>query len=129
MTPKQLKLISKGRNSKNNYYLIFSILAITVAYGFFQARTLLHGPTLTVLSPKPGDTVTETLVEITGNTENVNQVSINGKIVTMNTTGEFTKKLVTPNGYGVILVEAKNRFGHHTEQRIEFVGKPAINNS
>lgn len=115
--------------NKNGYVFALVLLAITVGYGFFQARVLLQGPTLVVHSPRPGETVSGTLMDVSGNTEHVTHVRVNGQPVTMDISGKFTQKLVTPEGYGVVLVEATNRFGHHVEKRVEFVGKPYATNS
>ena len=111
-------------SKKSGNFFAVILLIITFSYGVFQARTLLTGPTLEVYTPRNGETVVGELVEITGRTSNVTHVTINGTSVVMNTLGEFSEKLVTPEGYGVILVEAKNRFGHHKEERIELYGDP-----
>ena len=111
-------------SNKNSAFFAFTLCLITITYGVFQARTLIHGPTLIVSSPRPGETVSTVLMVIQGKTENVTHVSVNGQPVTMDTNGTFDETFVTPEGYGVILVEAKNRFGRHQEQRIEFIGTP-----
>jgi len=111
-------------SNKNGAYFAFTLCLITVTYGVFQARTLIHGPTLMVTSPRHGETISTVLMAINGKTENVTHVSVNGQPITMDTSGTFDETLVTPEGYGVILVEAKNRFGRRQEQRIEFIGAP-----
>jgi hypothetical protein len=112
-------------NNKNGYIFALILLAITLAYGFFQARVLIHGPVLSITSPKSGETVTDTLMEINGKTENVTHVTINGQPITMDISGTFTEKRITPNGYGVVLIEAKDRFGHTTKEYITFLGEPS----
>ncbi|HCC05272.1 TPA: hypothetical protein DEP58_03115 [Patescibacteria group bacterium] len=115
---------NNAMSNKNGAYFAFTLCLITVTYGVFQARTLIHGPTLMVSSPRHGETISTVLMAINGKTENVTHVSVNGQPITMDTSGTFDETFVTPEGYGVILVEAKNRFGRHQEQRIEFIGAP-----
>lgn len=115
--------------NKNGYLFALALITVTLGYGIFQARMLLQGPTLVIHSPFPGETVEGTLFEISGKTERVTHVTINGQPATMDTSGYFKEKLVTPTGYGVVLVEAKNRFGHHIEKRIEFYGQPEASTS
>ncbi len=129
MNQNQTWLIFNRINKKSGNKFAIILLLITCTYGIFQARILIQGPSLTVFSPLPGETITTKLIEITGNTKNVNNVSVNGKIITMNTDGAFSEKMITPNGYGYILIEAKNRFGHTTKKRIKFVGKIQNNSS
>jgi hypothetical protein len=83
---------------------------------------MLHGPDITITYPKSGDTVNEKIFTITGNTKNVTHIKINGKEITMDTSGKFSETLVSPNGYGIILVEAKNRFGKTVKKQITFIG-------
>jgi Glucodextranase, domain B len=109
-------------SKRKSNFLALLLLLVTVSYGLFQARTLLHGPTLSIHSPSPNETVTAPLLEVSGNVENAIHISINGKPVTMDIVGSFSETLVTPQGYGVIVVEAKNRFGHSVTKRIEFMG-------
>lgn len=110
-------------NTSGRIFALF-IFIITITYGVFQARTLIHGPSLLVSSPKSGETITTVLMNISGTTENVTHVTLNGQPITMDTSGAFTSKLITPKGYGVMLIEASNRFGRHQEERIEFLGNP-----
>jgi len=112
-------------NDKHGRYFALGLVLVTVAYGLFQARTLIEGPELTVISPAHGEHLTETLLEVRGVARNVTRVSINGRPITTDPEGAFTETLVTPAGYGVILVEAENRFGYHAEERIEVYGTPA----
>lgn len=110
-------------NNSGRFFALF-LFIVTLTYGIFQARTLIQGPSLAVLSPRPGETISSVLMDVRGNTENVTRVSLNGQTIPMDTKGVFTTKLVTPEGYGVLLVEATNRFGRHQEERVEFLGKP-----
>jgi hypothetical protein len=104
-------------------YFAFLLVILTVGYGIFQARVLIQGPALAVHTPTPGETLTSTLYTVTGKAENITGLTINGKAVLTNSEGSFSHTLATPDGYGIILVEAHNRFGHSVSRRIEFVGK------
>jgi hypothetical protein len=112
----------------NKRYLIFAgaLLVLTAGYGLFEARALIQGPLLRVSNPTPGAQLTSALFTVTGNATNISRLSINGRQVTVDPTGRFSEKLATPEGYGVVLVEAENRFGRTSQERVEFVGKPAI---
>ncbi len=116
-------------NTKNGIGFAILLFTITVAYGIFQARILIRGPELVLLSPAPNETITSTLMEVKGKTKNVTDIKINGQTITMNTNGDFSERLITPNGYGIILVEVKNRFGQRTKKQIKIIGNPNPNNS
>lgn len=112
-----------SRKRSGNIIALF-LLTITLVYGLYQGRALIDGPKLTVSSPAPGETITDTLYLIRGTTENAAHIEINGKQITMDTAGNFSETFVTPEGYGVVLVEAKDRFGNKTKEYVKFYGKP-----
>jgi hypothetical protein len=68
--------------------------------------------------------LTSILLSIEGSAENVSRVRINGRPIALGNTGAFSEKLVTPEGYATVVVEAENRFGQYTREIVEFVGKP-----
>lgn len=105
-------------------YLAFGLAALTLAYGLFQARTLMSGPVLAVTYPMPGSTVSGPTFTVRGEAHNVSRVRINGRAITTDPAGGIDEELATPDGYSVLLIEAENRLGRYTSERIEFVGKP-----
>ncbi len=122
MSTKHLSLTKT--NAKNGIWFAILLFTITVTYGIFQARILISGPQLVLLSPTPNETIHTTLMEVKGGTKNVTDIKINGQTITMNTNGDFSEKLITPDGYGIILVEAKNRFGQYAKRQIKIIGNP-----
>jgi hypothetical protein len=110
---------------RTNSILALSLVALTVAYGLFEARTLMQGPLLTVTDPVPGSTLTGALLNVEGSAKNVSRVRVNGRTIALDISGTFSEKLATPEGYGMVVVEAENRFGKKTKQVVDFVGKPS----
>lgn len=111
---------------KNNGHMVLSLslVAITLGYGTFDARKLVQGPVVTVSRPQPGETLREVLLTVEGRAENVTRVRVNGRPIALDPSGAFSEKLVTPAGYGTVLIEAENRFGQRTREVVEFVGRP-----
>ncbi len=118
------KVMMTSMNDRRGRFVALGLILFTLAYGLFQARVLLEGPELTVRAPVPGASLTEPLMEVRGKAHNVTRVTINGRPITTTPEGDFNDTLVTPSGYGVVLVEATNRFGYHIEERIEIYGAP-----
>ncbi|MBP9760268.1 MAG: hypothetical protein KBD24_02760 [Candidatus Pacebacteria bacterium] len=109
-------------NNTASLYISIILILCTLGYGLFEARNLIIGPILTVQYPTPGALLTDTLFEVHGNAQNVTHLMINGQPVTMNLTGDFTETRITPDGYGVLLIEAVSRFGRKTSKRVEIYG-------
>ena len=115
-------LVSMRR--KGGAYTALVLIILTVAYGLFQARTLIQGPILEIAYPTPGETITGQLYEVRGNAYNVSRVKINGRAITTDLEGNFRETMVTPDGLEVLFIEAENRLGRYTSERIEIYGKP-----
>jgi hypothetical protein len=102
------------------------LILLTVGYGVFQARTLIVGPTLVVHEPRPGKTLTNTLMEVRGTATNVTHITVNGRPATFDLSGNFKETLLTPEGYGTILIEAENRFGRKVSTQVDIMGAPPV---
>ena len=112
------------RSGRSGTYVALGLVVLTLAYGLFQARTLIGGPELVILYPTPGATVSGPVYTVRGTAHNISRVRINGRPITTDLAGGFAETLVTPLGYGVIVVEAENRLKRYASERIEFVGIP-----
>lgn len=113
-----------GMGDRYGKYVALVLVLASAGYGLFQARMLIQGPVLTVFTPREGVTETAQLMEVRGKVENVTRVRVNGRTITTDPEGVFSEFLVTPDGYGVVLVEAEDRFGYRTAERIELYGTP-----
>lgn len=61
---------------------------------------------------------------VRGTARNVSKVTLNGEHIFTNERGDFSERLLVPNGYAILVVAAENRFGRRTETRIPFYGVP-----
>ncbi len=92
-------------------------------YGIFQARELIVGPRIVVESPRNGATVDRSLVVIAGHAKNISAISLNGRTIFVDNNGRFSEQLLLADGYNIITVEAKSRFGKETKETLELVYK------
>ncbi len=103
------------------------ILALYVA---FQARHLLEGPVIRLISEAPYETSDPT-VTLSGTALNITSLSLNGRPIYTNDQGDFTETLVLPKGYTIMTLTAKDRYGrvHSLERTYVRNEKPFINRS
>ncbi|MBP9750069.1 MAG: hypothetical protein KBD21_05065 [Candidatus Pacebacteria bacterium] len=105
-------------------YLFAILLAlVTLGYGLFEARTLIKGPQVTIYEPTPNSIVTGTIYTVRGKAEGVTRVRLNGRTVTLDARGGFEETIIVPVGDATLVLEAENRFGRRTEERIPVYGK------
>lgn len=109
------------------YYLKFYSLillgVLIIGYSIFQAQKILGGPKITILSPINGATYTTTLIEIKGVTKNVSVLLLNDRPLYTDKLGNFSDTLLLNDGYNIIKLEAKDKFGARTQKKIEIIHK------
>ena len=106
----------------------FSIVVLIATglgtYAYFQSREYLRGPVLTITEPIDGSMSTTSLVVVRGSARNVSFLTLNGRPIFTDEQGRLTESLLLQKGYSIMTFEAKDRFGHTAEKRLELVYKP-----
>ena len=100
--------------------MVILAVAVVMGYGLFEARRLIEGPTLTIVSPKDGSATSSALVTITGRVENISFLTINDYAASADEEGRFVYRYSPPVGYTALTVAATDRFGRRVEQRVSF---------
>ena len=107
-----------------------SIIALValglVVYAYFQSREYLRGPVLTIEEPLNGSMSTTSLVVLFGRANNISFLTLNGKQIFTDEQGRFKESLLLQEGYNIMILEAKDRFGHSVEKRLELVYKSEV---
>ena len=112
------------RNKKIARWLFVLFVLFVLAYAFFEARNIVLGPQILIATPPGGTTVTSQLVEITGNTKNIQDITLEGRDIYIDEEGVFTERLLLSPGYNIFIFEAKDKFDRHTKKTLELIYKP-----
>ena len=97
-----------------------------IVYSYSQSREYLRGPVLTIEEPLNGSSSTTSLVALVGHARNISFLTLNGRQIFTDEQGRFKESLLLQNGYNIMTLEAKDRFGHTMEKRLELVYKPGV---
>lgn len=100
-----------------------AILCATVAaltYVLFQARFLIEGPQI-MLTNDPSVVQNERQVVLEGIAENITAITLNGRSIVTNESGTFKEKVILENGYTLVRIEARDRYGRATALERPFV--------
>jgi len=98
------------------------LLVVFVGYLLFQYRYQFIGPSLNITSPTQ-DMTTSQEVTVAGQTSSNATVLVNNESVSLDSNGEFAKRLTLFPGKTTITIKAKNRFGKETVVQREIVVK------
>jgi hypothetical protein len=96
---------------KVEIYFIGALLLLAVIYGGFRAYPLVAGPAITIYSPQDGDQVSSSTFQISGKVSRVNEITIQGRPITIDTEGHFIETLVSHAPYTIIVVVATDQYG------------------
>lgn len=99
--------------------LLVILVILILGYGLFQARNLILGPEITVLTPTNGENLSNPLIIVSGSATNITLISLNDRQIFVDKQGNFSEKLLVPPGYTIIKLAAQDKFGRTTKKLIE----------
>ena len=107
------------RDSRLTQIALGIFFIILLGYAYFEARGLLFGPTIAVTSDI--QEVYDPFITITGHTDHISSISMNGKPIQVTEEGDFSEPYLHAPGYNRIVLEARDKYGRHRSQTLEIV--------
>ena len=105
-----------------NWLIIGLICLFVLTYSLFEAKNLLEGPNLNIISPdKNYVTTASSIFNIVGNAKNIFSLTVNNRPILITPQGDFYDKLLLLPGYNRISIMAKDKFGRESTKIIEAV--------
>lgn len=101
------------------FYLSLFLLALFAGFLLYQYRYSFLNPSLTIISPKDMSTVNSSSLRVIGKTDPNSTVYINSDLVSLDSSGNFTKTITVFPGIAVIDVKVVNKFERQTEKKIQ----------
>ena len=98
---------------QQSFIVLALILLTLLGYLGYQYRAMYFPPALTINSPKQNAQISDEVV-VSGTTDPNATIVVNNESVSLDTNGEFSKKLTLFPGKTSISIVAKNRFGKET---------------
>ncbi len=92
-------------------YLIAALLVVLLGYGFMEARPLLLGPSLAIMTPAQDADIPGGLVTISGRAGRTVALTLDGAPVLPDQSGAFSSALALPSGGSILTLTATDRFG------------------
>lgn len=98
-------------------FIALAVLAI-LAYGLYESRRLLGGPSITIETPLSGSATSSPVVTISGMAQNISFLTINDAPAYTDESGRFALRLSPPPGYAIFTVAATDRFGRRASAQV-----------
>ena len=108
-------------------FTVLTVIVSGIGYGAWQGRHLIIGPELTIAS-QPQVVQSGRVIMLSGVAENVTSLTLNGRPIMTDRAGNFTEGIVLENGYSVVSLDARDRFGRevHWETPVVYVEETAV---
>ena len=88
-----------------------------------RSAAFIIGPTLTVSSPRDGETLKKPVVLLRGTAERIAELTVNGRKIFTDEEGVFSDSLLLLPGYNIITVVAKDRFDREEKKTLHVILK------
>ena len=108
---------------KIELYFVGSLLVIALIYGIFRAYPLIAGPSITIYSPQDGDIVASSTFEISGQVSRANEITLQGRPITIDTEGHFKEVLVAYLPYTILVLHATDKYGATITKTLRVIPK------
>lgn len=99
--------------------IMFSVISILI---YRNMKEMLGGVNIDARIEQ-AENLNNNLLNLKGNAKHATYVSINGREIFIEKDGDFEEKIVAPDGYSIITLFARNKFGEDEEKIIEIYTK------
>ncbi len=94
------------------------IVALIVAYAIWRSLAYARGPHIILSDPTDFASIDATTTHIIGRVERANIITLNGRAVTIDESGNFNETIVIFPGTNILRLEAKDQFGRTVEETV-----------
>jgi hypothetical protein len=99
---------------------------LIVGFAFINSIGLLFGVKIKNvrvdgLPAQAGSKMTSNVLDVTGNTRNAKNVTLNGREISIDKAGNFNETIILHSGYNVITITAKDKFGNMDEKNYQLM--------
>lgn len=91
--------------------LVGFLVLSAILYGGFRAYPLLTGPSIIINTPLDGETVDGSTFQISGTVLRSKEITLQGRLITVDTEGHFSETLVSQQPYTIIVMTALDTYG------------------
>ena len=102
--------------------VIIFVAVIIILYALSRSLNYIHGPQIEIFQPINGSAIASSTVTIIGRADRVNSLSLNGKTVFIDESGNFQETILVLPGVNMITLSAKDQFGRSVNNQLELVG-------
>ena len=108
---------------KIELYFVGLLLLTALVYGISRAYPLIAGPKITIYSPQDGENVASSTFEVSGQVLRANEITLQGRPITIDTEGHFREVLVAYSPYTILVLHATDKYGATVTKTLRVIPK------
>lgn len=101
--------------------MVIAFIGTITFYAYYQSRSVIEGPSITIRAPESGITSTTSFISILGSVKRAKEITLQGRPIFIDLTGQFSEQLLLMDGYNMIELSAKDTEGRVEKKTIELV--------
>lgn len=105
-------------------WILVALFVLLALYIIFQARFIIFGPQISVISPRDTEVLSEQLITIKGHASNIAGITLNDRQIFTDENGFWEEKLLASAGVSIITVRVRDRFGRENEKSVRVIYNP-----
>ena len=98
-----------------------AVVGAIVFFAYYQSRSIVEGPQITLSLPANGITSTSSLITIRGVARHAKEITLQGRPIFIDLEGRFAEQLLLSHGYNIIELTAKDAQGKEIRKTLELV--------
>ena len=101
--------------------LFIGFFVLLTLFAFSRAYNMMYGPRIIITEPFDGESFSNKLVTIHGTVANASLIHLNGRKIFTDARGAFAEDVLLQEGYNVISLSARDRFGRDKDVQLHLV--------
>ncbi|MBP6884093.1 MAG: hypothetical protein KBC06_02580 [Candidatus Pacebacteria bacterium] len=93
-----------------------------IVYAGFRSYDLVVGVKIKNVNIVDGATMTQSELKITGRAKNALNLTLNGREISVDQSGNFSETIALLSGYNIVSLKALDKFGHSDEKDFHLIG-------
>ncbi len=108
------------------FLVIIVFIGLVVAFAFSRVLNYARGPSLEILEPANGTTISSSTVSLSGRVQRVNKLFLNGNMITTDEAGYWRETLIVFPGLNKITIVAEDRFDRKISKNLDLFGNTEL---
>ena len=98
------------------------VALLIIAYAISRSLSYARGPRITIEEPLDGASITASTTVLKGFVERANNITLNGRAISIDEQGHWSETLVIFPGSNIITLEARDRFERSVKTELRLQG-------